>query len=136
MSFNIETKRIFLLVRWLSLWRKRSVQLHINKSSSHRAATVQYFDIDLFSLDLLFNHQRVYINLPDLLYYSYEQNKAPEIIVIKLYSNTNSEIYLISMLNRSRERPKWSKKNPLFQMKEGNIRILKFCGWMVFMYLW
>jgi hypothetical protein len=71
---------------------KRSIQLYINKSSSHRAATVQYFDFDAASFDLLLNHQRVYVNLPNLLYYSYEQDIAPGIILVKLYSsNTNSE---------------------------------------------
>jgi hypothetical protein len=77
---------------------KLSIRLYINKSSSHLAAVVQYFDINFFSLDLLLINQSVHDNLPDLLHYPYEEKKAPKIIVVKLYySNTQNAIYLISI---------------------------------------
>jgi hypothetical protein len=77
--------------------KKRAVQLYIEKSPSHRAAVVQYFDINFFTLDLLLVHQRVYTNLPHMLNYTYNEKIAPGIIVVKLYSNTQSDIYLISI---------------------------------------
>ena len=113
---------------------KRSVRLHINKSSSHRAAVVQYFDINFFSLDLLLVHQHVYINLPDLLHYLYVGKTAPGIIVVKLYSNTQNEIYLISIqidvesingTTEVNERNRCVHVQTLFQTKEGNIIIVR-----------
>jgi hypothetical protein len=110
---------------------KRSVQLYINKSSSHRAAVVQYFDIDFFSLDLLLVSQRVYVNLPDLLHYPYDQTRAPGIIVVKLYSNSQSAIYLISIqidvesINGTTEvieRNRCVHVQTLFETKEGKYK--------------
>jgi hypothetical protein len=77
---------------------KRGVRLHIKNIPEHRAAVVQYFDINFISLDLILVDQHVYNNLPDLLYYLYIGNTAPGIIVVKFYSNTQSaNIYLISI---------------------------------------
>ncbi len=75
--------------------KKRSVQFYIEKSPSHLAAVVQYFDINFFTLDLLLVHQCVYTNLPDMLNYMYNEKIVPGIIVVKLYSNRQSDIYLI-----------------------------------------
>jgi hypothetical protein len=69
----------------------------MKKSPSHRAAVIQYFDIDFLTLDLLLVYQRIHINLPDSFDYLYNGKIAPGIIVVKLYSNTQSEIYLISI---------------------------------------
>jgi hypothetical protein len=76
---------------------KRSVRLYINKTREYRAAVVQYFDIDFFSFDLLLVYQRVYDNLPNPLLYLHVGKTAPAIVVMKLYSNAQSEIYLISV---------------------------------------
>jgi hypothetical protein len=76
---------------------KRGVRLQMKKSPSHRAAVVQYFDINFISLDLLLIHQRVHLNLPDRLHYLYNEKRAPHITVAKFYSGTENEIYLISI---------------------------------------
>jgi hypothetical protein len=108
--------------------KKRSVQLHINKTSSHRAAVVQYFDINFVSLDLVLVHQRVYVNLPDLLRYSYDAKTAPGIIVVKLYSDTQNAIYLIAIqidvesfngTTEVTEENRCVHVQTLFEMKEG-----------------
>ena len=78
-------------------FEKRAVRLYVNKSLSHRAAVVQYFDIDFVTLNLHLVHQRIYLSLPDRLLYLHAENTAPRIILIKLYSNMQSEIYLISI---------------------------------------
>jgi hypothetical protein len=80
--------------------RKPAVKLYINKSVNHIAAVVQYFDIDLISLNLILVHQQVYRTLPALLEYRHGQKTAPEIILVKLYSSQTElsvELYLISV---------------------------------------
>jgi hypothetical protein len=71
--------------------------LHIKNIPSHRAAVVQYFGINFFTLDLLLVDQRVYTNLPHMLNSMYNEKTAPGIIVVKFYSGTENEIYLISI---------------------------------------
>jgi hypothetical protein len=113
---------------------KRSVRLHINKISSPRAAVVQYFDINFFSLDLFLVDQSVYDNLPDLLHYPYKEKTAPRIIIVKLYSDTLNAIYLISIqidvesvngTNEVAEGNRCVHVDTLFETKEGNITILR-----------
>lgn len=110
--------------------KKRSVRLYINKSSSHQASVVQYFDINFFSLDLLLVHQSVYMNLPGLLQYLYDVKTAPAIVLVKLYSNTQSAIYLISIqidvesINGTTEVTEGNRcihVQTLFKTTEGNI---------------
>jgi hypothetical protein len=106
----------------------------MEKSPSHRAAVVQYFDINFFSLDLLLIHQRVHMNLPELLYYLHNEKTAPGIIVMKLYHNTPSEIYLISIqidvesingTTEVTEENHCAHVQALFERNEGTIIILK-----------
>jgi hypothetical protein len=78
-------------------FEKRSVRLEIKNIPSHLAAVVQYFDINFFILDLVLVDQYIYGNLPDLLYYQHIEETAPEIIVVKFYSGTENDIYLISI---------------------------------------
>ena len=78
-------------------FEKRAVRLYVNRNLSHRAAVVQYFDIDFLTLNLLLVHQRIYLPLSDRLLYLHAGNTAPTIILVKLYSNTQSEIHLISI---------------------------------------
>jgi hypothetical protein len=78
-------------------FEKRGVQLHIKNIPSHLAAVVQYFDINLFTLDLVLVDQHIYANLPDLLYYHHVGKTAPGIIVVKFYSGSENDIYLISI---------------------------------------
>jgi hypothetical protein len=108
---------------------KRTVRLYINRSLSHRAAVVQYFDINFVSLEFLLVHQRIHVNLPDLLLYLHARKTAPGIIVVKLYSNVQSEIYLISIqidvesingTTEINERNRCVNVQTLFEMKEGN----------------
>jgi hypothetical protein len=80
--------------------RKPEVKLYINQSENHAAAVVQYFNIDLISLNLVLVHQEVYRHLHTLLNHRQEQTIAPEIILVKLYSSQvdiPAELYLISV---------------------------------------
>jgi hypothetical protein len=76
---------------------KQAVQLYINESLEHRAGIVQYFNIDFYSLDLILVHQDFYIKLPHFLHYLHDKETAPEIIVVKLYSDIGNNIHLISV---------------------------------------
>jgi hypothetical protein len=108
---------------------KRGVRLQMKKSPSHRAAVVQYFDINFISLDLLLIHQRVHLNLPDQLHYLYNEKRAPHIIVVKFYSGSENEIYLISIqidvesingTSELNETNRCSRVETLFPINEGN----------------
>jgi hypothetical protein len=76
---------------------KQGVRLQIKNSPDHRAAVVQYFDINFFTLDLILVDQYIHDHLPDLLYYLHIGKTAPGIIVVKFYSDTENDIYLISI---------------------------------------
>jgi hypothetical protein len=76
---------------------KRGVQLQIKNIPSHLAAVVQYFDLNFFTLDLVLVNQHIYVNLPDLLHYLHVGKTAPDIIVVKFYSGSENDIYLISI---------------------------------------
>jgi hypothetical protein len=76
---------------------KRAVRLYINESVEHRAALVQYFEINFRSLDLILVEKRLYAKLPHKLDYLHKRKKAPEIIVVNLYSDAQVETYLISL---------------------------------------
>ena len=52
---------------WLSCWALRK----------HKAAIVQYFDINFYSLDSIIIRQEFYTNLPDSLYYLYDRHTSP-----------------------------------------------------------
>jgi hypothetical protein len=111
---------------------KRGVRLNLKCIPSHRAAVVQYFDIDFLTLDFLLVDQHIYNNLPDLLYYLHIGKTAPGIIVVKFYSKTQSaNIYLISIqidvesINGMIELNKTNHcvhVETLFPTKEGNKR--------------
>jgi hypothetical protein len=109
------------------------VQLEIKNIPSHRAAVVQYFDINFFTLDLILVDQYVHNNLPELLRYLHVGKTAPNIIVVKFYSNTQSEIYLISIqidvesiigTIEMNEANHCANVETLFPIKEGNRIIL------------
>ena len=76
---------------------KQAVLLTINSQIEHDAALVQYFHINFYSLDLMVAHQRVYEKLPHFIKYRHEEETVPEIIVVKVYSDSESVIYLISL---------------------------------------
>jgi hypothetical protein len=73
---------------------KQTVQLYIYESVEHKAAVIQYFHINLHSLDLILDHQVRYAKLPNFLHDQHYVVK-PEIIVIKLFSESQVTIYLI-----------------------------------------
>ncbi|UJR07875.1 hypothetical protein I4U23_012157 [Adineta vaga] len=80
--------------------KKSETTLHINKTVSYSAAVIQYFDIDFLLMNLVLAQQEVYQTLPAFHYYRHTQNTAPELILIKLYSqeiNVPAEIYLLSV---------------------------------------
>jgi hypothetical protein len=78
-------------------FKKLAVRLQIKNSPSHRAAVVQYFDIDFYTLDLLLVDQIIYDPLPDFLHYLRVGKTAPALIMVKFYSDAENEIYLISI---------------------------------------
>ncbi|CAF3971379.1 unnamed protein product [Rotaria sp. Silwood1] len=76
---------------------KRAIRLYITRNPPHQATAVQYFDINFVSLDLLLVHQRVDVHLPNFLHYLFGEQITTKLIVVKLYSNMQSNIYLISI---------------------------------------
>jgi hypothetical protein len=113
--------------------KKGGVQLEIKNIPSHLAAVVQYFDLNFFTLDLILVNQHIYVNLPDLLHYQHIKKTAPEIIVMKFYSGTEKDIYLISIqidvesINGTTELNETNRcvnVRTLFPTKEGNGIIL------------
>lgn len=78
--------------------KKHSVHLRISENLDDRVALVQYFDINFVTLELILVHQHLYDSLPQSLFYLHEQTKkAPAVIVVKLYSNTKIDTYVISL---------------------------------------
>jgi hypothetical protein len=78
--------------------KKHAVHLWIKERVNERVALVQYFDINFVTLDLIFVHQHLYDSLPQILFYLQEQTKkSPAVAVVKLYSNTQVDTYLISL---------------------------------------
>ena len=113
---------------------KRGIRLIVKQSLAHRAVVLQYFDINLIALDLFLLHQRIYIQLPDLIYYLYEEKRAPKISIVKLYSHGRTDIYLLSIQTDAEsvnETTEITERNhcvhveTLFSRKEGKRRILE-----------
>ncbi|CAF4054909.1 unnamed protein product [Adineta steineri] len=77
--------------------RTQAVTLFLNESVYHEGAVIQYFHINFFSLDLILTHQDVFRHLPNILSYFYMTKTAPDIIIVKLYSNNEMKLYLISL---------------------------------------
>ncbi len=80
--------------------RKPHMKLYINESVNHAAAVVQYFDIDLTSLNLILVHQEVHRTLPKSLEYRHQRITSPQITLVKLYSapvDDPVQLYLISL---------------------------------------
>ncbi|CAF1487199.1 unnamed protein product [Adineta steineri] len=73
-------------------WKKFETKVYINESPYHAAAVVQYFHIDSFSLRLILTHQQVYRTLPTTVQYWQEKETAPEIILVKLYSSSQTDV--------------------------------------------
>jgi hypothetical protein len=77
----------------MSIEEASSSTSYEEKSLSHRAAVVQYFDINVVFLDLLLVHQRVILtHLSDSLNSLHKEQTAPGMIVVKLYSDRQSDI--------------------------------------------
>jgi hypothetical protein len=77
-------------------FEKLTVELHFNGSIMHTGVVVQYFRLNFISLDLTLIHQRVFITLPNVLFTVHDDDKAPEVILIKFYTNKQIMIHLIS----------------------------------------
>jgi hypothetical protein len=76
---------------------KATVRLALKQTIEHHGAVVQYFQIDYVHLNLLLDYQHPYETLPDRLFYRYNNEIAPEIVLAKLYSPSNISVYLISL---------------------------------------
>ncbi|CAF0770532.1 unnamed protein product [Adineta ricciae] len=68
-------------------WKKTIYHLPLENQIQYGAAVVQYYDIDLISLDLIFVHQQVYQTLPSSLEYRYHQERILDIIIGKFYTS-------------------------------------------------
>jgi hypothetical protein len=73
------------------------VSLFFNQSIQHRAIVIQYFQIDFSTFDLILVDQNLFTRLPEVLHYSHDTNRIPEIIVGKQYSGLRADIYIISL---------------------------------------
>ena len=73
------------------------IRLELNQTKTHRAAIVQYFQIDFSDLILRLNHRELFEIMPKRLFYRYNRKYAPEIVLVKLYVESHLEIYLLSL---------------------------------------
>jgi hypothetical protein len=107
---------------------KATLRFYITKNVEHKNAVVQYFNIDFSSLDLILIRQHPYYALPNFLYYENIGKTPPEIVVVKLYFESQINIHLISVhikptsINETTEVTDTNRCVPvstLFQMTEG-----------------
>ncbi|CAF1470016.1 unnamed protein product [Adineta ricciae] len=77
---------------------RQIVSLHINGTVEYRAMVIQYFRIDLATLNLILISQHVYQQLPEQLTVFHNELKPPDIIVAKQYLGDNQvNIYIIAL---------------------------------------
>ena len=77
---------------------KDTIRLTINQSYPHHdGAVIQYLHIDYYHLQLVLYHQHPYERLPDHLFYRYTNRIVPEIVLVKLYSQSHMVIHLLSL---------------------------------------
>ena len=77
---------------------RQYIQLTLSKDvPRHRAAVVQYLEIDSMTLDLRFLHQQLYKELPRALFYVHGRDYAPAFVLVKLYSENEMNIHLLSI---------------------------------------
>ncbi|CAF3018272.1 unnamed protein product [Rotaria socialis] len=78
---------------------KPEVTMFINGTVPHVGAVIQFFIINFVSLNLILVHQRAYHSMPNFTEYRHDSTTVPEIVLLKLYANENSEpdTYLISL---------------------------------------
>jgi hypothetical protein len=107
---------------------KTTLRFYITQHIEHRSAVVQYFNIDFSSLHLILIHQHPYYTLPNVLYYKNIGKTSPEIVLVKLYSESEINIHLISVhtkitsINETTEVSEHNHCVPvsaLFQITEG-----------------
>jgi hypothetical protein len=115
-------------------YEKRSVQLYINESVGHQAAVVQYFNINLLTLNLILMNQHIYVPLPKFLHSVYNGEIVPDIIVVKLYSKVKNEVYLISVRTDTEsingttevnEKTVCTSVDNLFETREGMKKVIE-----------
>ena len=81
-------------------WRKPQWRLSLSEILPSAASVVQYFEIDLTSLDLRLVHQQVFSTLPPTIEYFHQGEQLPSIALAKLYSTDekfSSQIFLLSV---------------------------------------
>ena len=79
-------------------FNRQYVQLMLNEDlPQHRAAVVQYLEIDSMLLDLLLLHQQLHRHLPPSLFYLHGRDTAPAFVLAKLYTDTELNIHLLSI---------------------------------------
>ena len=82
--------------------RRMSIDLSLSTDLSHRAAAIQFFEINLSSLDLILLHQHVSPTVPQQIeYLHYDDLPVTGIVLAKLYS-PDEDLHLLSVyLNAS-----------------------------------
>ena len=79
---------------------KPSIQLQLGRTVSvaYQVIVVQYLKIDFVSLELNIVGQNVYGQLPTSLTHYHDTSPVPEVAIIKLYYDNQSDIYLLALL--------------------------------------
>jgi EGF-like domain len=73
------------------------VQLYITHNVEHRAAVLQYFDVDLSELNLVLLYQHVVRQIPDTFSHLNTATDFAELAVVKVYTDVLVGIYLIAL---------------------------------------
>ena len=76
---------------------KEAVRLYVQQSSAHRAAVVQFLDVELSELTLTLIDQRFYNQLPKFLSHLNSDTRIIDLVVAKLYSGALVRIYLLAI---------------------------------------
>ena len=79
-------------------WRRPSIRLSLSSDLIYQGVVIQYFRIDLISLDLILLDQQVFSTPPRLLeYFHRDQTALPDIVLAKVYSSQEEELHLLSL---------------------------------------
>ena len=114
-------------------WKRSSIDFSLSGDVPHRGVVLQFFQIDVLSLQLILLRQQVFLQLPHRLeYYHHDQSPITGIVLAKLYSSEEDlfpSLYLLSLylnvtsvlgrtqissINQCEHRQTFSNGNPHF----------------------
>ena len=84
----------------LCQWKRTTFHLSLQNGVAYDGVVIQYFNIDLTTLDLILVHQHVYRSVPSFIQYQHDHNRVPAMAIARLYisnSESSPNIHLLSL---------------------------------------